>query len=58
VGGPAVTQVVASPSADEQKKTFDASEIEFLASKVYSYIKQKLVIEKERHGRHGFSWWT
>ena len=57
-GGPEVTRVVASPSADEQKKTFDASEIEFLASKVYSYIKQKLVIEKERHGRHGFSWWT
>ena len=57
--GSAIQRVIA-PAATEEKKQrpFDASEIEFIASKVYSYIKQKLVIEKERHGRPGASWWT
>lgn len=57
--GPADVRPGGAPeSAKAPEKTFDASEIEFLASKVYSYIKQKLIIEKERHGRPGVSWWT
>ena len=57
--GRSVAQRVSETAATEEKKQrpFDASEIEFMASKVYSYIKQKLVIEKERHGRPGVSWW-
>ena len=41
----------AAVEGGEQKRTFDAGEIEFIAAKVYSYLKEKLVIEQERHGR-------
>ena len=54
---PVVSRSAMPVATEQQARAFDASEIEFLASKVYSYIKQKLVIEKERHGRPGFPWW-
>jgi len=39
------------------EKQFEAWEIEFLASKVYSYLKDRLAVENERHGRPGFALW-
>jgi hypothetical protein len=39
------------------ERQFEAWEIEFLASKVYSYLRDKLAVEKERHGRPGFPLW-
>ncbi len=32
-------------------------QVELLASRIYSYIKQKLAMERERHGRPGFPLW-
>lgn len=51
---PPEQQPVASTA---RKQPFEAWEIEFLASKVYSYLKQKLTIERERHGRPGSPQW-
>ena len=36
---------------------FKGWEIEFLASKVYTYLQRRLDIERERHGRPGFNPW-
>lgn len=44
----------AAVEGSEHKQTLDAGEIEFIAAKVYSYLKEKLVIEKERHGRPSY----
>lgn len=47
----------AEPEEQEPKREFQAWEIEFLASKVYGYLKDRLVVERERHGRAGFTTW-
>ena len=39
----------------EVSKKFDSAEVEFLAARVYTYIKRRLVIERERHGHASFS---
>lgn len=36
---------------------FKGWEIEFLASRVFTYLQRKLDIERERHGRAGFNPW-
>jgi hypothetical protein len=41
----------------KKRREFEPEEIEFLASKVYSYIKRRLAVERERHGRPGFPLW-
>ncbi len=52
-----------SVSGDDQGKgrgdvtDFEAWEIEYLSAKVFSYVKRKLEIESERHGRSGFNSW-
>ena len=51
-----VSETDTSSSVSGGRRQFDALEIEFLASKVYSHIKEKLTIEKERHGRPGYLW--
>ena len=53
---PPVSQKDTSTSPTGEKRQFDVLEIEFLASKVYAHIKEKLMIEKERHGRPGYLW--
>lgn len=47
----------ASEAETQVERQFEAWEIEFLASKVYSYLRDKLAVEKERHGRPGFPLW-
>ena len=62
-GGNAIRRVsespesVSQPSGGEQKREFSGEEIEFLAPKIYNYIKNRMAIERERHGRPGFSVW-
>ena len=48
---------IAEPEEQEEVREFQAWEIEFLASKVYGYLKDRLVVERERHGRSGFTSW-
>jgi hypothetical protein len=38
-------------------RDFTSDEMDFLASKMYAYIKRKVSQEKERHGRPGFALW-
>ena len=47
----------AGEAGTQIEKQFEAWEIEFLASKVYSYLKNRLAVEKERHGHPGFALW-
>ena len=51
--------IAAAPESEEleQSREFQGWEIEFLASRVYAYLKDKLVMERERHGRPGFTSW-
>jgi hypothetical protein len=45
---------------DEQGRRLEltADDFERLASKVYDYLKRRLTVERERHGRTGFSLWS
>ena len=49
----------AAPELEEpdQVREFQGWEIEFLSSRVFAYLKDKLVVERERHGRPGFTSW-
>ena len=37
---------------------FTAEQIEFLASKVHSYLIRRLTVEAERHGRPAYTAWS
>ena len=39
-------------------KKFTPKDIEFLSSKMFTYIKRRLSDDRERHGRPGFSMWS
>jgi hypothetical protein len=39
-------------------KKFTPTDIEFLSSKMLTYIKRRLNDDRERHGRPGFSMWS
>ena len=59
-GAPSVQRISPDGSNEDAKegpREYSADEIEFLASKVYRYIKNKLAVERERHGRPGFALW-
>ena len=56
VGNVTISSNLAQRETDVTKQ-FQGWEIEFLATKVYSYIKHKLATERERHGRPGFNHW-
>ncbi len=46
-----------SKASRETAREFNSQEIEFLASKVYPYVKRRLGVERERHGRPGYALW-
>ena len=54
--------IAATPRGDSQEKKgtgeFTAEQIEFLASKVHSYLMQRLTVEAERHGRPTYTAWS
>ncbi len=41
----------ASGGKEDVTTRFEPWEIEFLAAKVFSYVKRKLEVDRERHGR-------
>ena len=45
-------------TSESERTPMGHQEFEDLASKMYTYIKQKLEVERERHGRPGLSLWT
>lgn len=56
---PAQTAAVELDEAEEPLyKKFTPKDIEFLSSKVFTYIKRRLNDDRERHGRPGFSMWS
>ncbi len=54
--------IAATPRGGSQEKKgtgeFTAEQIEFLASKVHSYLMQRLTVEAERHGRPTYTAWS
>ena len=58
VYGPDSTDVIrrVSDSSDTEEVS-NTVDVEFLALKIYSYIKNRLLVERERHGHPGFSLW-
>ena len=54
--------IAAPPRGDSPDRNgtgeFTAEQIEFLASKVHSYLIQRLTVEAERHGRPAYATWS
>ena len=56
---PAQTAEVDLVERDEPLyKKFTPADIEFLSTKMFTYIKRKLNDDRERHGHPGFSMWS
>ncbi|MCH8062185.1 MAG: hypothetical protein IH861_06760 [Chloroflexi bacterium] len=56
---PAQTAAVELDETEEPLyKKFTPKDIEFLSSKMFTYIKRRLNDDRERHGRPGFSMWS
>ena len=58
--GSSESEEESATSESEQKKEegkFTSREVEFLAPRIYSYIKNRLLVERERYGHPGFSLW-
>jgi len=59
---PDLTAQAAEVELDETEeplyKKFTPKDIEFLSSKMFTYIKRRLNDDRERHGRPGFSMWS
>lgn len=47
----------ASAGASSPIREMSAEDFEYLAAKVYTYFKNRVVVERERHGKPGFALW-
>lgn len=57
IGVPRLNAVTEDNETVEPSARISGEELDYVASKVYLYVKQKMITERERHGRPGWALW-